>query len=100
MLELETLDARGLLCPLPVIRTQDRIRHLAPGALLEVIARHRATVLFTAPTAFRAMLAVAGGLGLSMTEDTPAGPSIVVAAVMLFVLTHLAGRLLMRNATV
>ena len=36
--DLETLDARGLLCPLPVIRTQDRIKHLRPGALLEVIA--------------------------------------------------------------
>ncbi len=36
--DLETLDARGLLCPLPVIRTQDRIKRLRPGTLLEVIA--------------------------------------------------------------
>ncbi len=35
---METLDARGLLCPLPVIRTQDRMRELAPGATLEVLA--------------------------------------------------------------
>ena len=34
----ETLDTRGLLCPLPVIRTQDRIRGLPPGTELEVIA--------------------------------------------------------------
>ena len=34
----EVLDARGLLCPLPVIRAQDRIAGLAPGALLEVLA--------------------------------------------------------------
>ncbi|MGE0624225.1 MAG: sulfurtransferase TusA family protein [Pseudomonadales bacterium] len=34
----ETLDTRGLLCPLPVIRTQDRIRRLAAGSELEVIA--------------------------------------------------------------
>ena len=26
----ETLDARGLLCPLPVIRTQDRVKNLVP----------------------------------------------------------------------
>ena len=30
------LDARGLLCPMPVIRAQDRIRDLAPGDVLEV----------------------------------------------------------------
>lgn len=32
------LDARGLLCPLPVIRTQDRIRTLGVGDVLEVVA--------------------------------------------------------------
>ncbi len=31
-----TLDARRLLCPLPVIRVQDRVRDLAPGDVLEV----------------------------------------------------------------
>jgi len=30
------LDARRLLCPMPVIRTQDRIKKLAPGDILEV----------------------------------------------------------------
>ncbi len=30
------VDARRLLCPLPVIRTQDRIRSLAPGARVTV----------------------------------------------------------------
>ncbi len=30
------LDARRLLCPLPVIRTQDRIKQLKPGELLNV----------------------------------------------------------------
>ena len=34
----ETLDARGLLCPLPVIRTQDRIKSLPPGTIVEVLA--------------------------------------------------------------
>jgi len=31
------LDARRLLCPLPVIRTQHRVQSLAPGDTLEVI---------------------------------------------------------------
>jgi tRNA 2-thiouridine synthesizing protein A len=33
-----TLDARGLLCPLPVIRTQEYVSKLAPGDELEVTA--------------------------------------------------------------
>lgn len=33
---LHTLDARRLLCPLPVIRTQNAIKMLAPGDVLEV----------------------------------------------------------------
>ena len=32
------LDARRLLCPLPVIRTQDRIKTLSPGDELTVTA--------------------------------------------------------------
>lgn len=32
------LDARGMLCPLPVIRTQDRVRELPAGAALEILA--------------------------------------------------------------
>jgi tRNA 2-thiouridine synthesizing protein A len=31
-----TLDARRLMCPMPVIRTQDRIAELQPGDTLEV----------------------------------------------------------------
>jgi tRNA 2-thiouridine synthesizing protein A len=34
----ERLDVRGLICPLTVIRTQDRIKHLAAGTLLEIVA--------------------------------------------------------------
>ena len=34
----ERLDARGLLCPLPVIRTQERVGGMRPGALLDVFA--------------------------------------------------------------
>ena len=33
----QRLDARDQLCPLPVIRTQNRIRSLAKGDILEVL---------------------------------------------------------------
>jgi len=33
----ETLNARRLLCPLPVIRTQDKVKQLNAGDQLEVI---------------------------------------------------------------
>lgn len=33
---VRVLDARGLLCPLPVIRTQDRVASLEPGDRLRV----------------------------------------------------------------
>lgn len=36
MAERIELDARRLLCPLPVIRTQDRIKTLAPGSEVTV----------------------------------------------------------------
>lgn len=32
------LDVRGLLCPLPVIRTQDRVATLTAGTLLDILA--------------------------------------------------------------
>lgn len=33
----ETVDARGLLCPLPVIRLQNAVQDLTPGTEVEVI---------------------------------------------------------------
>jgi tRNA 2-thiouridine synthesizing protein A len=44
MSELETLDARGLLCPLPVIRTQDAVKRLRPGTVLEVLSTDAGTI--------------------------------------------------------
>lgn len=32
------LDARRMLCPMPVIRTQNKVAELEPGAELEVIS--------------------------------------------------------------
>lgn len=40
----ELLDTRGLLCPLPVIRTQNRIKGLATGALLDIVASDPGTL--------------------------------------------------------
>lgn len=33
-----TLDARGLYCPVPILRTRDRLKKMAAGDLLEVLA--------------------------------------------------------------
>lgn len=41
---MHTLNARGLLCPLPVIRVQDRIKTLAAGDVLEVAATDPGTL--------------------------------------------------------
>lgn len=32
------LDARRMFCPMPVIRTQDRVNQLQPGDTLEVVS--------------------------------------------------------------
>jgi len=37
ILDTVTLDCRRLLCPLPVIRVQDRVADLAPGTQVEAI---------------------------------------------------------------
>lgn len=39
----ETLDTSGLLCPEPVMLLHNKVRSLAPGALLEVIATDPST---------------------------------------------------------
>jgi tRNA 2-thiouridine synthesizing protein A len=64
MSELETLDARGLLCPLPVIRTQDKVKGLPPGTVLEIVATDPG-VMQDIPAWCR----VHGHELLSMTED-------------------------------
>ena len=40
----EVLDTKGLLCPLPVIRTQDRIKHLGTGDELTIVATDPGTL--------------------------------------------------------
>ncbi len=34
----ETLDCKGLQCPLPVIKTAQAVKKLAPGQVLELLA--------------------------------------------------------------
>lgn len=50
-----TLDARGLTCPLPVLRANKTMRALKPGAVLTVLASDPA-----APNDFRAYCETAG----------------------------------------
>ena len=33
-----TVDARGLKCPMPIVRTAQQIKTMAPGEMLEVLA--------------------------------------------------------------
>jgi tRNA 2-thiouridine synthesizing protein A len=41
----EVIDARGLICPLPVLRLRKRLLALAPGARVALIATDRAAVI-------------------------------------------------------
>jgi tRNA 2-thiouridine synthesizing protein A len=41
----ELLDARGLKCPLPVLRARKAMQRLTPGAVLEVLATDPGTTM-------------------------------------------------------
>ena len=41
----DTLDASGLLCPLPVLKARKRLKAMAPGAVLRLIATDPAAVV-------------------------------------------------------
>ena len=57
-----TLDATGLICPLPVLRTRKALSGLAPGALLEVRA--------TDPAASKDMAAFCAATGHALVETS------------------------------
>lgn len=38
------LDTRGLNCPLPLLKTRQALRHLAPGQMLQVVASDAGSV--------------------------------------------------------
>lgn len=41
----DTIDATGLLCPLPVLRARKRLMAMAPGAVLQVLADDPAAIV-------------------------------------------------------
>lgn len=41
----DTLDAKGLLCPLPVLKARKRLKGMAPGSVLRLIATDPAAVV-------------------------------------------------------
>lgn len=45
MSEYETLDALGLLCPLPVLKARKRLRAMAPGTVLQLLSSDPAAVI-------------------------------------------------------
>jgi tRNA 2-thiouridine synthesizing protein A len=46
MIDFDTeCDARGLLCPLPVLKARKRLKPLAPGAVLRLLADDPAAII-------------------------------------------------------
>lgn len=43
--QTETLDTTGLLCPLPVLKARKRLKAMAPGSLLRLVATDPAAVI-------------------------------------------------------
>lgn len=58
------LDARDLICPMPVLKARRALRDLPPGAVLEVLTTDRA-----APADFRAFCEATGHRLRSLVED-------------------------------
>ncbi len=42
--EDRTLDCRGLLCPMPIVKTGKEIKSLAPGQVLKVVTTDRGAI--------------------------------------------------------
>jgi len=61
----KTLDASGLACPMPVVRTRQAIDQLAPGEVLEVISTDRGSL--------QDIPAWAGSTGNRIVEQTDGG---------------------------
>jgi TusA-related sulfurtransferase len=40
----QTLDARGLLCPMPIVKTAKAMKELEPGQVLKVMATDRGSI--------------------------------------------------------
>ena len=59
-----TLDARGLRCPLPVLRARKAMRDVAPGGLLRILATDP-----SAPRDFEAFCRETGHVLVECGED-------------------------------
>jgi TusA-related sulfurtransferase len=42
--ETKLLDARGLLCPMPIVKAGKEIKSLAPGEILKILATDRGAI--------------------------------------------------------
>jgi TusA-related sulfurtransferase len=60
-----TVDARGLSCPMPIVKTAQAVRSLASGSLLEVLA--------TDPGSTRDFVAWSRATGHELVEQTTEG---------------------------
>ena len=61
--DIQILDAKGLSCPLPVLRARKRLRQLDAGMLLEIHVTDPA-----APSDFRAFCEETGNVLISITK--------------------------------
>jgi tRNA 2-thiouridine synthesizing protein A len=61
-----TVDARGLSCPMPIVKTALAVKPLQPGALVEVLA--------TDPGSQRDFVAWSRSTGHALVEQTVDGP--------------------------
>ncbi|PNU19092.1 hypothetical protein C2E25_14245 [Geothermobacter hydrogeniphilus] len=64
---------------------------IIPAATARQLARNPESMALLA--ALVGILAVSGGIGSSLAWDTPAGPSVVLAATLLFILAQIKGRM-------
>jgi tRNA 2-thiouridine synthesizing protein A len=62
---LQTVDARGLSCPMPIVKTAQAIKTLPSGALIEVLA--------TDPGSVKDMAAWSRTTGNELVEQTADG---------------------------
>jgi len=61
----QVVDAKGLSCPMPIVKTAQAIKTIAPGALLEVLA--------TDPGSVKDFAAWAKTTGNELVEQTVEG---------------------------
>lgn len=61
---IQTLDARGLACPLPLLKAKQALRHLSSGECLRVLATDRGSL-----RDFKAFADLSGNTLLEQSEQ-------------------------------